>query len=65
MKDSYKKTIYKSISWRVIGTTTTAITIYILSGDVGISLVFGAVDSVIKTIAYFFHERFWNNVDES
>ena len=63
MKDSYKKTLFKSISWRVIGTLITVLSIYLASGSITASLLIGGVDAVVKTIIYFVHERAWSDID--
>ena len=60
MKDKSKlRHLYKSISWRIIASITTAIiaTLYGLPSQ-AIGFVF-FTDLVIKFVMYYFHERFW------
>ena len=55
-----RRTLYKTISWRVVATTAT----FIIAGTVldsfdVIALCIAAVESVTKFILYYFHERLW------
>ncbi len=62
--DSNHRSIAKAISYRVLGSLTTALIFYILSGgDARLSLGAGALDSVLKVGLYFIHERLWNHID--
>lgn len=63
MSDTVKKTLLKSITWRVLGTIITSFSIYLASGSFTTSILVGGIDCVIKLIAYFFHERIWNKVN--
>lgn len=54
-----KRHLAKTISYRVIGTVTTMIMAYILTGEVVISALFGVAEVCVKMILYFLHERFW------
>ena len=61
--DTYRKTLCKSISWRVLGTLITACSIYVASGSFTASAVVGGIDAVIKIVVYFFHERVWTKIN--
>jgi uncharacterized membrane protein len=55
-----KRTLYKTISWRIVATTTT----FIIAGTVlesfdMIALGIAGVESVTKFILYYYHERIW------
>ena len=55
-----RRTLYKTISWRVVATTAT----FIIAGTVldsfdVIALCIAAVESVTKFVLYYFHERLW------
>ena len=54
-----KRHIAKALTWRLIGSILTSITIYFVSGDINISLGAGIADSIIKIFAYYCHERLW------
>jgi len=60
---AHKRTISKTITWRVIATVTTVLTVYLWSGDLSFSLASGLVANAMKTIFYYIHERVWNLMD--
>jgi uncharacterized membrane protein len=55
-----KKALYKTLSWRIIGTILTAAIVYFGFGNMSAAIAIGAIDSVIKLVAYFFHEVLWD-----
>jgi len=58
--DSNTKSIFKSISWRVIGTIDTIIISFILTGELTMAISIGGVEVFTKMILYYVHERIWN-----
>jgi uncharacterized membrane protein len=60
--ESPKRSIVKSISWRVIGTLDTIIISWIITGTLTLAFSIGVVELVTKMVLYFFHERIWNNI---
>ena len=57
---SKKKTLIKTVSWRIVGTTTT----FIITGTVlknfnEAALFIVLLELISKFILYYFHERFW------
>jgi uncharacterized membrane protein len=56
---SYKTTIVKTLIWRVIATSITILTGWMVSGDWRFGLAVGSIDTVLKTIGYFSYERLW------
>lgn len=59
MKVDKKRHIFKTISWRIIATTTTIIITYIITGDISVGLGVGVVEFIVKMLLYYSHERFW------
>lgn len=55
-----KKAILKAVTWRLLGTTSTIILFYVMTGDFSIGLSFGGIDVTIKFILYYIHERLWD-----
>jgi len=58
--DTNKEILFKSISWRVIATTTT----FIISGIIlnsfnEIALYIALTELVTKFVLYYFHEKLW------
>lgn len=60
--ESPKRSIVKSISWRIIGTLDTIIISWIITGTLTLAFSIGVVELVTKMVLYFFHERVWNSI---
>ena len=56
---SYKQTLIKTMIWRIIATTITILSGWLVSGNWKFGLAVGGIDTVLKTIGYFSYERFW------
>ena len=61
--DTHKRTIIKTITWRIIATLTTVIIIYLWTDNWSIAFGSGLVANALKTIFYYIHERIWNRTD--
>ena len=61
--DTHKRTIFKTITWRIIATVTTILVIYVWTGSWTKSFGAGIVANALKTIFYYIHERLWNLTD--
>ena len=61
MKESYKKTLVKTIIWRVIATSITIFSGWFVSGNWKFGLAIGGIDTVLKTLGSFSFERLWQN----
>lgn len=61
-KENVKRSLLKTISWRVIGTLDTVLVSYLVTGTIAMALSIGSFEFVSKMILYFFHERAWNNI---
>ena len=57
-----KRSIAKTISWRLVGTLDTIIISWIITGEIAMALSIGSIELVSKMLLYFFHERAWNKV---
>ena len=57
-----KRSVAKSISWRVIGTLDTIVISWVITGTLTMAFSIGVVELVTKMVLYFFHERIWNNI---
>jgi uncharacterized membrane protein len=59
IKNSNKRHIIKTFSWRAIGTIDTIVLSWIISGNPLTSLKIGGTEVLTKMILYFFHEKLW------
>ncbi|MBC8378720.1 MAG: DUF2061 domain-containing protein [Planctomycetes bacterium] len=57
------RSIFKALSWRVIATLITFLTAWLLTGTVEIAAKIGLLDTVIKLVVFYGHERFWNKLN--
>ncbi|MEM7483749.1 MAG: DUF2061 domain-containing protein [Bacteroidota bacterium] len=57
-----KRSIAKSISWRIVGTLDTIIISWIVTGTLSLAFSIGLIELVTKMVLYFFHERLWNSI---
>jgi uncharacterized membrane protein len=57
--ESNARSLAKAVSYRVLGSTGTALVVLVLSGNLKISLGAGALDMIVKIALYFLHERIW------
>lgn len=62
MKESRLRSILKTISWRIIATTTTVTIAYFIFGDITNALKVGGIEFFAKMIIYYFHERIWQGL---
>ena len=60
--EGVKRSIMKTISWRVIGTLDTFLIAFIVTGTFNHAVSIGGFELITKMILYFFHERSWNKI---
>ena len=56
---SYKRHIFKAISYRTLGSFQTCLISYFFTGNFWVAGSIGLTEICIKPIIYFFHERMW------
>lgn len=60
--EHHKRSIAKSITWRIFSFMLTIIIIYAYTKNVRQAIGVGAGIDIIKMVLYYFHERLWNKV---
>ena len=55
--------IFKTISWRIVGTLDTMGLAWIISGDPMVGVQVGMVEVVTKMFLYYLHERVWYRIN--
>jgi uncharacterized membrane protein len=60
--DQPKRSIVKTISWRITGSSATFLIAYLLTGNFAVAGVIGITQMISNTILYYFHERIWNKI---
>ena len=61
-QENIKRSIVKTISWRVVGTLATVTISYVITGTLALAFSIGGIELISKMLLYFFHERAWNNL---
>jgi len=61
-EEKIKRSIAKTVSWRVIGTLDTILISWLITGTIALAISIGAIELVSKMGLYFFHERAWNKI---
>ena len=54
--------IYKTITWRVIGTLDTIILSMWILGDTAHGFQIGGAETLTKSVLYYFHEKMWYRI---
>lgn len=60
--ETKRRSVVKSLTWRVLATLDTIIISYFLTGSIGVAVSIGVIETVMKTGVYFLHERVWNTI---
>lgn len=60
--DSHKRSLIKGISWRLAGTLSTVLLVFIFTQNLTISFSVGLIEFVAKTLLFYVHERLWNKI---
>ncbi|MEL4307309.1 DUF2061 domain-containing protein [Joostella sp. CR20] len=61
--DSKKRHLYKTITWRLLGTIDTMLLAWVISGDPFTGLKIGGAEVVTKMLLYYLHERAWYQIN--
>ena len=59
MGNNLLRHIFKTISYRILGTFTTILVAYLLGASFTLASLLGVGELLIKPIIYFLHERLW------
>jgi uncharacterized membrane protein len=60
--ESTSRSIAKAVSYRLLGSITTAIIVFFFNGDAKVAAGAGIADLFAKLGLYFLHERVWNSI---
>ena len=60
--ETQARSIAKAFSYRILGSLTTALIVFAVSGKLKESAGIGLADMVSKIGLYFLHERIWNKI---
>jgi uncharacterized membrane protein len=57
--DSHKTHLFKTITWRFLGTIDTIVLSWLVSGSWHMGLQLGGIEIITKMVLYYMHERIW------
>jgi uncharacterized membrane protein len=60
--ETKRRSFAKAISWRLLAVVITSSVAYALTGKLEFALEIGAIDTAIKLVIYFAHERLWQRI---
>jgi len=60
--ESTRRSIAKSLSWRILATLITTSIAFGLTGEGEFAAKIGIADTLVKFFFYFGHERLWNRM---
>ena len=61
-RESRIRSLLKAITYRITGTITTTLIVFLVTGELTIAFAIGVVEPVAKIIVYYLHERAWQLV---
>ena len=60
--DTQKRTLAKTMTWRITASLTTFLIAWMLTGDILVGASIGSIEAIAKIFLYYFHERIWTNI---
>ena len=63
MHESNQRSLAKTVSWRLCGSTATFFISYLILGSWSTSGTIAFIQLTFNTILYWIHERLWDKVD--
>ena len=61
--ETYRRSIAKALSWRVVATLITSLIVWLTTGKFDLAVKVGLFDTFLKFAAYFVHERLWARIN--
>ena len=61
-EDNIKRSLLKTISWRIIGTLDTILISWLITGALSLAFSIGLIELITKMALYFLHERAWAKI---
>lgn len=62
MSESVRRSIVKTISWRLTGSGATLLVAYFMTGSFKVAGTIASIQIVSNTFLYYAHERIWNGI---
>ena len=56
------RTLWKTLTWRIVGSSSTFIISYLVTGQAFIATSIAIAQMITNTILYYIHEQVWNRI---
>ncbi len=63
LRESRKRHLVKTITWRVVGTLDTMVISWFITGSPLLGIKIGIAELLTKMVLYYLHERFWYRIN--
>ena len=64
MNDANKRILWKTLTWRLTGSTATFIIAFILTERIDVASGIFALQFIVNTILYWIHEKIWTHIGD-
>jgi uncharacterized membrane protein len=61
--ETRRRSLVKALSWRVLAAIITACVALAMTHELAFAAKIGVIDTTVKLLIYFLHERAWNKVN--
>ncbi len=62
MIEQKRRSIVKTLTWRFVAVFITGTIVWLLTRKPVFALQVGLLDTLVKLVIYYFHERTWNRI---
>jgi len=62
MTDTTSRSLVKTLTWRITGSSSTFLIAYLITGSLGASSGIAIVQMAVNTVLYLIHERAWSRI---
>jgi len=60
--ETRRRSLAKALSWRFLATLITMAVAYAITGELAFAAKIGLIDTSVKILIYFMHERTWQRI---
>jgi uncharacterized membrane protein len=62
MQETTTRSLIKTVSWRITGSSATFLLSYAVSGNFAMAGTIAVAQIIVNTVLYYVHERVWNRI---
>ena len=63
MSESNTRSLVKTVTWRLTGSSATFLISYLISNNLSMSGTIAVIQLTANTVLYYLHERIWNKLN--